>query len=305
MLKIPNIFLLLILIILRITAPVPAFSQEEKEDTGESIESVKVDENALNSPEGLDKIIDAKINDDIWNSLKGDLPCVNSENTCINELQNLAVNNNFSVRTISEKIEEVTNKIEEARSNNKQSVLWTQLSPFIQFYLTKDAAYSTVDNVPKTPGPIERILGDIGNPLRLINNILSLVGVPFLQNKFGGSAEVQQRAIAIGDLEIKVAELKRSQTELKQKIREQVTIELLSLDDFSREFQVSQEIGKRDQQRLEIMTVSYRFGEGNTESYLMQLNQFDRTKAQVYKNWAKMRSQIVRLQQLVFDQEEF
>lgn len=304
----PNVSLLLILIILLLGINKSVNAEEAEETTQESIESVKINENVLNSPEGLDKIIDASINEDIWESLKGELPCVTADNECINKLQSLAVENNFSVKTLAEKIEEVTERIEEARSNNKQSVLWSQLSPFIQYYLTKDQAYSTVDiqqgQTILPPGPIERILGDLSSPLRLINNILSLVGVPFLQNSFGGSAESQQRAIAIGDLEIKVAELSRNQTELKQKIRDTVAIELLALDDISREFQINQEVGKRDKQRLEILSISYRYGEGTTESYLNQLNQFDRTKAQVYRNWSKMRSQIIKLQQLVFDEEE-
>ncbi|BAQ63942.1 hypothetical protein [Geminocystis sp. NIES-3709] len=303
-----KIFIVLILLFpLNFQLWVNAEEEEIDDENMESVEEIKINENVLNSPDGLDKIIDAKINDDIWESLKGELPCVIADNSCINQLQNLAVNNNYSVKTLEEKIAEVNERIESARSNNQQSILWSQLSPFIQYYLNSDRAISNVDiakGQPTPPGPIERLLGDLSSPLRLLNNILSLVGVPFFTNSFGGSAEVQQRQIAIGDLQIKVAELQRNQTELKQAIRDKVAIELLALDDISREFQVSQEIGKRDKQRLEILTIAYRFGEGNSESYLSQLSSFDRTKATIYRNWAKLRSQIVKLNQLVFDQEE-
>jgi hypothetical protein len=55
-----------------------------------------------------------------------------------------------------------------------------------------------------------------------LDKLLNVVGIPLLQASFGGNAENQRNAIAISDLQVKVAELQRGRAELAQKIREQV-----------------------------------------------------------------------------------
>jgi hypothetical protein len=308
----------------------PDFEMEEEEDEeefeetdeGEEITEIKTEENPFFAPDGLDKIVGKRITEDIWEELKGDLPCLEATNTCTRQVQDLAIRNNFAIKEVQSRIEEVQEKIDEARANNKKAVFWDQLSPFLQYYLTKDDPFSEVDRTtiqrfdPSTgriiteqvappPGPLERLLGDIANPLRIINNALSLIAIPFLQNIFGGgSQQAQTRAIAIGDLQVKVAQLQRDLVELKEAVREKVALELIEADNIAKEFQISQEIARRDQQRLEIIKISYRFGEYNSESYLNQLANFDRTNATVWRNWTKMRTQIVKLQQLTSEEEE-
>lgn len=47
---------------------------------------------------------------------------------------------------------------------------------------------------------------------------------------------------------------------------------VLELDTAKREFQIAQEVARRDGDRLKIIEVSYRFGEGSCETYLAQLS---------------------------------
>lgn len=75
--------------------------------------------------------------------------------------------------------------------------------------------------------------------------------------------------------------------------------EAKKLEEVARAFQIQQEIGKRDHDRLEIFKVSYRFGEGTSENYLNQLSAYDREKAQTWREWARLRSQLTRVRILV------
>jgi inner membrane protein len=58
-------------------------------------------------------------------------------------------------------------------------------------------------------------------------------------------------------------------------------------------------IAKRDKQRLEIAKVSYRFGEGDSERYLAQLSSYDRQKAATFREWSRLRNQVVQVKLLV------
>ncbi len=151
----------------------------------------------------------------------------------------------------------------------------------------------------RSPGALDRILADIANPIQLANNLLNLVGIPFLENILGGSDKAQSRAIAISDLQIKVAELQRSRAEIAQALREKVVEILLVTDAASKEFQIAQEIGLRDTNRLAIARINYQFGEGDSESYLAKISALDRQKAQVLRNFNQMRSSLEKLRVIV------
>ena len=152
-------------------------------------------------------------------------------------------------------------------------------------------------------GALDRILADLSNPIQLTNNLLQLVGIPFLENVLGGSQQAQQRAIAIGDLQIKIAELQRSRAEIAQALRQEVVEILLVVDASTKEFQITQEIGLRDTNRLAISRINYQFGEGNSEQYLAQISAFDRQKAQVLRSFNLMRSNLEKLRVLVSEPE--
>jgi hypothetical protein len=114
----------------------------------------------------------------------------------------------------------------------------------------------------------------------------------------------QRWAIAIEDLQVKVAELQRGRAEAAQQIREKITLIVLELDIAKREFQIAQEVARRDGDRLKIIEVSYRFGEGSSEAYLAQLSAMDAKKAAVFKQWSKMRTQLELLKILVLNEDE-
>ena len=83
------------------------------------------------------------------------------------------------------------------------------------------------------------------------------------------------------------------------KLRERVTVEALKLEEIARSFQIEREIAKRDRQRLEISKVSYKFGEGDSRQYLSELSNYDRQKAATWRQWSRLRSQLVLVKLLV------
>ncbi|WP_206669378.1 hypothetical protein [Microcystis aeruginosa] len=69
-----------------------------------------------------------------------------------------------------------------------------------------------------------------------------------------------------------MAELQRNRAESANRLRELVLIETLKLEEIARDFQIQQEIARRERARIEIIRISYRFGQGNSEGYLSQLS---------------------------------
>jgi hypothetical protein len=271
------------------------WEEEEWSEEGEPLEdNIEIENNLLNAPRNLDELIERRMNEDTWELMRGELPCADASEQCIRELQTSAVDNSRILQEIDLRIEEAEMRIDEARSRNEKAIFVDQLSPLLAFYLGAAPQFQVdIDSgVVERPGVIERVLGDIFSPLRLANNVLSLIGLPLFESQFGGNAAAQQRAIAIGDLQIKVAELQRGRAESADKLRERVLIEALKLDDIAREFQITQEIARRDADRMEILKVSYLFGEGNSEGYLAQLSAYDRQKAQVWREGSGLRSQL-------------
>ena len=132
-----------------------------------------------------------------------------------------------------------------------------------------------------------------------INDVLSLVGIPLFRNATGGDAAAQGRVIAIGDLQVKLAEIENKRGELADKIRENIILQVLEFDTVRRDFQISQEIARRDATKMKLIEVGYRFGESETVAYLNQLSSLDKQKAETFRQWSKMRSQIARIKLLV------
>jgi len=66
-----------------------------------------------------------------------------------------------------------------------------------------------------------------------------------------------------------------------------------------RDFQVAQEISKREVLRQRLIEVDYRFGQGETTQLLGNLNALDRQKVETLKTWTRLRSQMARIKLLV------
>jgi len=262
------------------------------------------DPNPLNAQgETIDKMIQMKVNDDLWNQMKGNLPCTDATTLCIKQLQQSAVQHNPLLKEVDTRVEEIQGKIDEAKANNRTSIKLSLLRPAARVFL--DPTFNTATSTTtQTRGPIQKIAEIFTSPVGILNELFKAVGVPFLDSFFGGSDANQQRAISISDLAVQLAQIQRSRAELADQVKEKVSTSVFEFDTARREFQIAQEISKREAARMQLISVDYRLGQGESTSYLSSLSAIDRNKASSFKSWSQMRSHLERMKLLVLGEEE-
>jgi hypothetical protein len=273
----------------------PPEQKDEVEDEGLEVkEDPQGQPNPFLDPE-LDDLVDKKISEDVWSQMLGELPCSVATEDCVRQLQNKAVQTSRLLADLQNRIDEGIAAVDNARKSNLNSVSVSTFSPMMQYLLQTYLGQTDI----KDEGQF------VINPFRFLfgNALAAYVGqglaALFNWSEFGANDAQQSRSIAIGDIQMKIAELQRNKAELQQKLQEQVAIEALKLEEIARNFQIEQAIAKRDKQRLEIAKVSYRFGEGDSERYLGQLSSYDRQKAATFREWSRLRNQVVQLKLLV------
>jgi hypothetical protein len=276
----------------------PEIKDVPDDDQPELTKEPQAQPNPFINPE-LEDLVDKQISEDVWSGLQGELPCAIASTDCINQLQGQAVSSSKLLRELDQKIEEANGRIDEAKRLNLDSIAIGTFSPFLQTFLY--SSLGPVSNGVETP---------VNNPFRLIfGNLASALLGQGLGNLFNWSAIAatdaqQSRSIQISDLQVKVAELQRNRAEIVDKLRERVTMEALKLEEIARDFQIEREVAKRDKQRLEITKVSYKFGEGDSRQYLNDLSNYDKQKAATWKQWSRLRSQLVLVKILVLGNKD-
>jgi hypothetical protein len=104
---------------------------------------------------------------------------------------------------------------------------------------------------------------------------------------------------------VKLAEIENKRGDLAHQLREQVILQVLDFDQVRREFQVTQEISKREVTRMKVIEIDYRFSAAiDTPRYLNQLSDLDQQKASAFRAWARLRAQLARIKLLVLGAEE-
>jgi hypothetical protein len=261
-------------------------------------EFYQLDDNPLNPlGDNLDLLIQTQINEDLWASMMGDLPCLDPTTECIAQLQTMAVENNLALTIIQERIDTIEMRIDEARSLNQQAVQIDIFDPLLTRYLQFDEASGR--------GFLDNLFGIFTDPLSAINEILSLIGMPLLRGVTNTNARAQQTALAISDLQVKVTQIEQEKRKMAEALREQVMLEVLEFDATRREFQISQEIARRATTQHRLLEIDYRFSDQiDSVTYLGHLSQLDRQKADTYRAWARLRTRLARIQMMVLGQEE-
>lgn len=271
--------------------PVDAQEAEQQADTVVP----KTEQNPFNKPD-IDKLIQQQFSEDMWRIMRGGLPCLETSANCLQQLQDRAVGQSPLLKEIDARIAEANQKVEEAKARNKKSIQLSVLTPGLQYLLTpvtqtdaKKRPRGFLDNI----GALFR--GDVG----LLNGLLNVIGVPLFQGLTGGNEQAQTRAIAISDIQVKIAELQRNRAQLADTIREKVASSLVKFDEARTDFQTAQVVSARAVQQFQIYEIRYVRGNNDTESYLAQQSRLDNVKAQTYSSWAKMRRALFELKLLV------
>lgn len=237
------------------------------------------------------------MNDDMWRLLRGGLPCLETSAVCLQQLQEKAIAQSPLLKEIDTRISEANDRINEAKVRNKKSIQLSILTPALQYLLGP----TPTAGQPQAPGTglIDNIAGIFSGKTNLINGLLNVIGIPFFQGTQGGNADAQRNAIAISDIQVKVAELQRSRAQLADTIRDKVAQSLIAFDEARTDFQTAQVVASRAVDQFKVFELRYVRGNSDTESYLTRQNQLDNTKAQTYRAWAKMRRSLFTIKLLV------
>lgn len=272
----------------------PEEAQQADQDADSQLP--KPEQNPFNKP-SIDVIIQKEFNDDMWRLLKGGLPCLETSATCLQQLQDRAVSQSPLLREIDKRISEANEKIEEAKSRNQKSIRLSILTPALQYLLGPAPA----PGQPQAEGTglIDNIAGILTGKVGLINGLLRVIGVPLFEGTQGGNADAQRNAIAISDIQVKVAELQRGRAQLADQIREKVAQSLIAFDEARTDYQTAQVVASRAIDQFKVFELRYVRGNSDTETYLLRQNSLDNTKAQTYRSWAKMRRSLFEIKLLV------
>ena len=250
----------------------------------------------------MDDLLKLQMTTDIWAAMYSPLSCLDVTADCITRLQQEATQNSPVIRQLEAKIATVNQKIEEAQTNNKKSIDLSIFEPGLQVFLKQDTVVENGQS--RRMGFIERVGQIFTNPGGLLNDLLGAIGIPLLRGAFGGNDAQQSRAIQISDLTVKVAEIERIKVEVGAKTRERVQQLILDFDVVAREFQAEQAIATSETKSFKLYAVTYAAGDGDTNIYLNRKGQLDRTKLQMFKNWARVRSQITAIKTVVSPREQ-
>ncbi len=257
--------------------------------------------NPLEAPQNIDKILSTRMNADQWALMYQPLSCLDSSIDCVQKLQNEAVANSPIIKGVDAKIQEINNKITEARTNNRKSIDLAIFEPGLQVFLTQK---TVVENgQTRTIGFLDRVGQIFSNPGGLLNDLLAAVGIPILRSAFGGTDAQQSRMIQLSDLAVKVAEMERGKAEIAAKTRERIQQLVLEFDAAAREFQAEQSIVVSQKRSFKIYSITYAAGDGDTNTYLSRKEQLEKSKLQVFRSWARLRAHISNIKTLVITRE--
>ncbi len=236
------------LIILLLTNPLMALSQEDK--------------NVVDNQEQL------------INNTNSELPCLDTTNTCVKQLTEIAIANSDTLQTLNERITLIDERLALMgdRKDYAESKLWTNYLP------TSSSTSSVLDVV---------------NPFAWIQNL-------------AGGGQMQRDRLAIADLEVKAATLEAARAELeRQREQEKVNLGekvlqlLLSYEAATRQVELVESQIKTFQVSREVFRIRYQFGEGTTEQWLSFEERENRLNEQLTLNRTKQDEAVRELKQLV------
>ncbi len=255
------------------------------------------------------------MNQDIWEELRGELPCLSSTPSCIEQLQAKAVSDSALLVDIDTKIEELQIRIDEATVANKRSINLAILSPGLQVLISpitepgktttsEDGKTTTTTQGRSTTG----LLGNLGllfsGSSLVIDKVLGGVAVPLLQSIFGGNKEQRDANVQIVDLQLKVTQLQQARHQMANTIREKVLESALNLDQNKREFQATLLSIQLLEQQTKLVQIEFRLGQHDSLVMLAQERQFNEANLAAFRQWGDLKSSIQKLKVLVLGVED-
>lgn len=234
---------------------------------------------------GLDEKLNEREESEQEDLLKGDLPCLDSSPDCLKQLQELAIANSPEIRSLDIQIASSGDAVKFARVQGQGSFA-EQISPFVSAI----APILLQDSRPLASSEIRTSLTS-----RLLFEALPTI----ISGRATSDANQTRNAQANADLQIKLAQLEKTKTEVAIAIRGRVTDAVVEFEKIKDESKLQSTIVRREEVRAKLIEISYRLGESSTIDQIARLNQFDRQKIIAAQLKTRLRSQALSIQRLV------
>jgi hypothetical protein len=238
-----------------------------------------------NDGSNLEEKLDNREDTEQADLLKGDLPCLDSKPECVAQLQALAIANSPDIKALDTQIASSGDAVRLAAVQGQGSFI-ESISPLISAI----APILLQNSRPQAPFEIRTSLES-----RLLFEALPLI----ISGRATSDSNQTRNSQANADLQIKLAQLQKTKTEVTIALKGKVADEVVLFENIKDESSLQSIIVKRETARAKLIEIAYRMGESDTISQIARLNDFDRKKIIAAQSKTKLRSQALKIQRLV------
>lgn len=235
--------------------------------------------------ENLDDKLDAKEETEQDELLKGDLPCLDAKPECVKQLQELAIQNSPEIKAIDIQIASSSDAVKLAKVQGQGS-FFESITP----YVSAIAPILLQNSRPLALGEVRTSLDS-----RLLFEALPAI----ISGRATSDANQTRNNQSNADLQIKLAQLEKTKTEIAIALKGKVQDALIEFERLKDDASLQSTIVKREEVRAKLIEIGYRMGESSTIEQIARLNEFDRKKISASQSKSRMRSQALRIQRLV------
>lgn len=213
------------------------------------------------------------------------MPCLDSKPECVIQLQALAISNSPDIRALDTQIANSGDAVRLAQVQGQGSFI-ESISPLISAI----APILLQNARPQALGEIRTSLES-----RLLFEALPII----ISGRATSDANQTRNSQANADLQIKLAQLEKTKTEVTIALKGKVADEVVLFENIKDESNLQSTIVKRETARSKLIEIAYRMGESSTIEQIARLNDFDRKKIIAAQSRTKLRSQALKIQRLV------
>lgn len=260
-------------------------NQNPNSASGETEPENSIPDETGNDGSNLEEKLDGREDAEQEDLLRGDLPCLDSKPECVIQLQALAIANSPDIKALDTQIASSGDAVRLAAVQGQGSFI-ESISPFISAI----APILLQNSRPQALGEIRTSLES-----RLLFEALPII----ISGRATSDSNQTRNSQANADLQIKLAQLEKTKTEITIALRGKVADEVIKFEDIKDESNLQSTIVKRESARAKLIEIAYRMGESDTISQIARLNDFDRKKIIAAQSKTKLRSQALKIQRLV------
>lgn len=247
--------------------------------------NINSDADSEKQEENLDDKLEGRETAEQFDLLKGDLPCLDSKPECIKQLEALAIQNSPDLKALDAQIASSSDAVKLAKVQGQGSFI-----EGIQPFISAIAPILLQNAKPQAIGELRTSLDS-----RLLFEALPTI----IAGRATSDANQTRNSQANADLQIKLAQLEKTKSEIAIAIKGKVIDAVILFESLKDESDLQTTIVRREGVRFKLIEIAYRLGDSSTESQIERINDMERKKIIAAQSRSKLRSQALRIQRLV------